>query len=123
MTEYKPDAEEALERFLQQRKAMLESAIQSMRSFMEILLPAFEAFDEALHTMYAGFWEDYLAAGAPYDRTEEGFARWLDELTGKAEIEAAIEEAQERDEHRCWLKEIAQRFRKIGDADGAARDI
>jgi len=117
MTEYKPDAEEALERFLQQRKAMLESATQSMRSFMEILLPAFEAFDEALRTMYAGFWEDYLAAGAPYDRTAEGFARWLDELTGRAEIEVAIEEAQEREEHRCWLKEIAQRFRKTEDAD------
>jgi len=121
MTEYKPDVDEALERFLQQRKAMLESATQSMRSFMEILLPAFEAFDKALHAMHARYWEEYLAAGAPYDRTEEGFDRWLDELTGRAEIEAAIEEAQEREEHRCWLKQLAQRFRKTEDADGTAQ--
>ena len=123
MTEYKPDVEEAIERFLQQRKATLEAATQSMQSFMKILLPAFEAFDEALRTMYAGLWEDYLAAGTPYDRTAEGFARWLDELTGKAEILAAIEEAQEHEEHQRWSKLIVERFRKTEDPNGAARDL
>ena len=123
MTEYKPDVDEAIERFRQQRDAMTDALIQCMREIWALFGPVFQAFDEALRTMYAGFWEDYLAGGAPYDRTAEGFARWLDELTGKAEIEAAIEEAQEREEHRCWLKRLAQRFRKPEVADGTARDL
>ena len=123
MTEYKPDAEEAIERFLQQWTAAMEVVRQSVQSFTKILLPAFEAFDEALRTMYAGFWEDYLAAGAPYDRTAEGFARWLDELTGKAEVLATIEEAQEHEEHQRWSKLIVERFRKTEDLNGAARDL
>ena len=47
----------------------------------------------------------------------------MDELTARAQIEAAIEEVRERDELQCWLKEIAQRLRKTEDADGAAPDI
>ena len=123
MTEYKPDVDEAIDRVRQQSDAVTDALTQFVRELGNLFGPVFEAFDEALRTMYAGFWEDYLAAGAPYDRTAEGFARWLDELTGRAEIEVAIEEAQEREEHRCWLKEIAQRFRKTEDADGTARDI
>ena len=121
MTEYKPDTEEAIERFRQQCDAAADALVQFMREIGALFGPVFQAFDEAARTMYAGFWEDYLAGGAPYDRTEEGFARWLDELTGKAEIEAAIEEAQEREEHRCWLKRLARRFRKTEDQNGAAQ--
>jgi len=121
MTEYKPDVDEAIERFRQQCDAAADALVQFMREIGALFGPVFQAFDEAARMMYAGLWEEYLNAGAPYDRTEEGFTRWLDELTGKAEIEAAIEEAQEREEHRCWLKQLAQRFRKIGDADGAVQ--
>ena len=123
MTEYKPDVDEAIDRVRQQSDAVTDALTQFVRELGNLFGPVFEAFEEAARTIYAAFWEEYLNAGAPYDRTAEGLARWVDELTGRAQIEAAIEEARERDELQCWLKEIAQRFRKTEDADDEISDL
>ena len=82
MTEYKPDVDEAIERFMQQWKAAMKPFEQFALSIVNAMLPVFCAYDKALH---------------------------------------AIEESQEREEHRCWLKRLVQRFRKTEDADGTAQ--
>ena len=63
MTEYKPDVDEAIERFRQQRDAMTDALIQCMREIGTLFGPVFQAFEEAARTMYAGLWEEYLNRG------------------------------------------------------------
>jgi hypothetical protein len=60
--------------------------------------PAMEAFAEAAKGMYAAVYGEYVAHGAIYGETDEGFLRWLEEIGEINRLEAKAQRIRQQHE-------------------------
>ncbi len=80
-------------------------------AIVEALRPAMEAFAEAAKGMYAAVYSEYVACGAIYGETDEGFLRWLEEIGEVSRLENAAQRIRQRHED---LADLRQTLRKRG---------
>ncbi|MCA9872174.1 MAG: hypothetical protein KC441_00905 [Anaerolineales bacterium] len=73
-------------------------------AFVVAFRPVMEKFAEKARELHAIVYQEYVAQGAIYGETDEGFARWLEELAEINRLEAEAQRLRQSHEDLAGFK-------------------
>ena len=95
------------------RANFIEPIMEFAQAITEAMRPAMEAFTEAVKGMYTAVYGEYVARGAIYGETDEGFARWLEEIGEINRLETKARRLRQQHEDLADFKQRLDRDDRI----------
>lgn len=90
---------------------VMQPLAKAFQSIAEILQPAFKPVVEVMGKINKIVWNAYLADGAIYGETQEGFLRWLKEGSKIERLQREAEQIEQRQANIRDFKEMLARKR------------
>lgn len=99
------------------RVKVVEPIMEFAEGITKAMLPAMEAFAEAAKGIYTAVYGEYVACGAIYGETDEGFIRWLEEIGEINRLETKAQRLRQQHEDLADFKRMVKKNGRRDEQD------